>query len=414
MLIKYDKKYLTKFTFIGLLVSAIMSTYYFYDYLIQTSYSVLPQAFDDQFNLTTFKYSLLGSMFFYGYTLLQVPAGYLIDTKGIRQTIIIFCGLCVTGLVLFTFANSYWMLIVGRFLIGAGSAAAFLCATVGFSRWLPQRAFSVAMGLLQLLASIGSICGQSGVSYLTGLFGWKDVFIGLSISGLVLIVIYFMTITNALERNTSKKKKKQSNIKELLKQKQLYWISILGLISWSSVTAMANIFLIRYLYWHNHWSTETSSNSLIVFWLAIGLSAPWLGHFSNFLKSRKAVLYIGFSIQIICTLYIIWFPNYSPLLLSFVFIGLGASASLQIYMFLLVRENVKANLLGSASGLVNMCVVAGGGILAPIVGGIISVLHEHYGYSYSNAYNVGFYIFPILAIIGLLISIFYIKETYSK
>jgi MFS family permease len=69
---------------------------------------------------------LLGSAYFYPYALMQLPAGLLLDSWGLRKTIALFFCVAFAGSVILGLAPGIYLAIVGRTLVGLGVAMLFV------------------------------------------------------------------------------------------------------------------------------------------------------------------------------------------------------------------------------------------------------------------------------------------------
>ena len=101
-------------------------------------------------------------------------------------------------------------------------------------------------------------------------------------------------------------------------------------------------------------------------------------------------------------------------------LGVGMAAGGQILSFALVKDNNRPTITGTAIGLNNMAVVAGGALFQPFVGFILQLFWEggrdSIGvpvYTVSN-YHWGLVVVPLCFLVGLITSSFFIKETFCK
>ena len=120
-------------------VWAIMIFGWVTNYMVRSSLSPLLIPILQEFKLTYAQAGILATAFFYAYTFMQFPAGYLGDRLG-RKVVLIFCtswwglmSLC-TGL-----AHSFASLFIFRFLTGVGEGAYFSNDRPIISAYTPER-----------------------------------------------------------------------------------------------------------------------------------------------------------------------------------------------------------------------------------------------------------------------------------
>ena len=162
----------------------------------------------------------------------------------------------------------------------------------------------------------------------------------------------------------------------------------------------------------------TQSNAHIaIIWIAIGVFCPLVGLFSEILGIRLFLLRLTSVIGIVSIILILLFPFMPDYLLWICLFCFGIAPTGSILSFAVVKDVNRDN-LGAAIGFNNMMVVLGGLLFQPLVG----VLLESFGVSkiiasdaiYSHlSYQISLLVVPICFIAGLIISIFFIRETYS-
>ncbi|MBL3644461.1 MFS transporter [Bacillus sp. RHFB] len=104
-----------------LLTTALMAGYsmiYMDKNMISTA--IIPIA--EQFHLTTSQTGLIMSLFFLGYSLMQIPGGWLADKIGYKKVLMLSLSLISIFSFAFGLAGSLLMFILIRFLAGIGHA----------------------------------------------------------------------------------------------------------------------------------------------------------------------------------------------------------------------------------------------------------------------------------------------------
>ena len=104
-----------------LLITALMFGYsliYMDKNMISTA--IIPIA--EQFNLSTSQTGLIMSLFFLGYSLMQIPGGWLADKIGYKKVLILSLSLVAVFTFAFGFGGSLIIFILIRFFAGVGHA----------------------------------------------------------------------------------------------------------------------------------------------------------------------------------------------------------------------------------------------------------------------------------------------------
>src|SRR5262249_35288967 len=132
---------------------------------------------ESDLGLTHVHMSYLFAAFLVAYQLFQAYAGGLGDrygSRGVLARIALWVSLftALTGA-----ATGFVMLLVVRFLFGAGEAGAFPNATRVLARWFPPGARASAQGAFVMSATLGGAAAPVATAYLIELVGWRWSFV---------------------------------------------------------------------------------------------------------------------------------------------------------------------------------------------------------------------------------------------
>ena len=121
------------------------AVYYFYEMVLRVSPSVMTGELMSEFMVTSTALGVLASCYYYAYLMLQIPGGLIVDRLGPRIVVAASALLCAVGAYLFAYAESILLAQIGRFLIGAGSACAFISCLKIASNWFLPAQFAPLM-----------------------------------------------------------------------------------------------------------------------------------------------------------------------------------------------------------------------------------------------------------------------------
>ena len=147
-----------------------------------------------QFNLTPFWVEALLSINFIGYCLSLFFVGSLSDRYGRKRLLLLGLLSFIFGSILCLCAESYWFLILGRFLQGVGIAApsilSFLIIADMCSLKQQQFFMSILNGFMNVAVGASPVLG----SYLTLYFHWRGNFTALLLLGIFVLgmVVFFI------------------------------------------------------------------------------------------------------------------------------------------------------------------------------------------------------------------------------
>jgi len=141
------------------------------------------------FHLLPAEQGVVLSAFFFGYTLMQFPGGFVVDRFGPARvmTLSIAAWSCFTALT--GLASSLLAMLGIRFLFGLSEGPYPPAASKTVTLWFPPHEIGRANGLQLSAVSIGAAIAPLIVAPLVIHWGWRPVFYSLLIPGLLVAVV---------------------------------------------------------------------------------------------------------------------------------------------------------------------------------------------------------------------------------
>lgn len=407
------------------MICGLASTFYLYEFFLRVMPSVMMHPLMQTFHIDAKMFGILSAVFFYAYAPMQIPAGLLIDRYGPRLLMTLSVACCTLGVFLFAIATHIYIAALGRGLIGFGSAFAFIGTLVLVARWFPPRYFAFITGTIQLLGCVGAIAGETLIALITKHTNWRIVLIGASILGLVLMVLYGLFIRNAPRRLKIPQIKDPNHsdtwarLSVVCRNPQTWWVALCAFASWAPISILASLWGIPFLMRYYQTDITMAATAIAAVWTGVALASPLVGWWSNVIKRRNLPLTLCYAIGFVCTMLAIYTPHLRWSFMIVLLFLIGVSASSQVITFGIVEDNNPASVEGTAIGLNNMAVIFGGIILQPLIGIMLKlnwdgVVFNHLPvYALSN-YRKALIFAPLSSLIGLLTSLFLLRETHCK
>jgi sugar phosphate permease len=384
------------------------------------------------FGLSATGFGILSAFYYYAYVPLQVPVGVMLDRFGPRILITIACAICVLGCYLFTATDIFWVGATARFLMGFGSAFAFVGVLKLATIWLPEDKLGMVSGMASALGTIGAMLGDNIMAKFVLTSGWKATINWSAAIGVVLTVILWFGIRD--KKHNQKQsgsittfKKSIVDLYIIAKNPQIWLNGMFGCLVYLPTTVFAELWGIPYLQ-HAHGLSKTAAsfaNSMVFMGFMCG--APLMGFISDKLKKRRAPMRIGASLAAFLMLILVFVENLTASQITILLFAMGLFYSSQCLVFAVGRELSPREAAGTAMAMTNMIVMLGAMFLQPIVGKLldysvskhidttllsatdIASLHDLY---MPKDYQFALSIIPIGMVIAAFIT-FFIKETYA-
>ena len=167
---------------------------FFFLNVLNSSYSTLLSLIKEDFSLTYTMSGALMSGYFAGYTLGQIPWGFMADRHGSRRIMVLSILGISSSTVLFGFSQDFWQAIATRFLAGILGAGIFVPAVRLVSGWFPQDSRGTALGILSIGGSTGLILASWVTPLIALSLGWKGAIKLSGTLGILSTAIMWLTI----------------------------------------------------------------------------------------------------------------------------------------------------------------------------------------------------------------------------
>lgn len=147
------------------LICGLAGTFYCYEYLLRISPNVMLNDLMLEFDIRAGAVGNLAAFFYYAYTPLQLPAGFLLDRFGPRRMLTFATLCCAIGTLLFSATTVLEIAQFGRFLVGFGSAFALLGVLKLSAIWIPSVYFPMMVGFIITFGTLGAMFGNIVMSW---------------------------------------------------------------------------------------------------------------------------------------------------------------------------------------------------------------------------------------------------------
>ncbi|HNV93603.1 MAG: regulatory protein UhpC [Candidatus Methanofastidiosum methylothiophilum] len=415
-----EKKYRWILLFTLLLV-------YFFVYFHRVSSAVISKDLLHEFGVSALSLGLLSSMYFYSYSLFQIPVGIFSDTIGPRKTIAFLTIFSAIGSFLFGMALNFNMALFARLIIGIGVSGVWIPALKLFSVWYSKREYATIVGILLAVGNLGAVSASYPLALIVNDFGWRYAFYVIGIISIFLAVISWIFIRDSPEAYLNKNKevegpksisKKQylsrEHIKLIFKNKDVWILSIWLFVAYGALLAYQGLW--AYPYFRDVYNLSKATSGFILMFVSIGmlLGSPSIGYFSDkIMKCRKKVLILWLSLFSLPWILISFFTaSINITLLYILSFWMGFFGCGNVVVFAIIKEQFPLEITGTAQSIVNVFPFVGAAIFQTFLGYILDLVGGFEGVYPVEAYSLAFK-FVFACIIIVYIMSFFIKETMT-
>lgn len=410
----------------GWLICGLAALFYFYEYLLRVSPAVMSNELMLNYHINAAGFGLLSGVYMYIYSPLQLFVGLLMDRYGPRVLLLQACAMCVIGTYLFACSHSLTIGIIGRFLVGFGSAFAFVGVLKLAIIWLPPKRFAIVSGMAMALGKIGGLTGVNLLTALVSRFGWQSTCNYAVIFGAVLLLVMIYFIQDGFRsghsastgQQVSSMTKALSGLIEIVKTKQMWISGTIGCLLYLPTVVFADLWGPMFFRQVYHFSNAKAAGVVSFIYLGWAIGGFMVGWISNKLRSRRLPITVGSLVSASLLSLVFMTPGWSGVTVSLIFLVFGIFSSAQVLTFTIGREISSSKSAGTAIALTNMFIMIGGAVLQPMVGIVLdwmwdgTIVDGLHVYSTAN-FQVALSVLPAGLLLSVILS-FFLKESFCR
>ncbi len=410
------KRWKAIYPWVAITVSAL---FLFYKYILQISPSIMSNDLMRAFHVHGVGLGNLAATFFYSYLVTQLFVGILLDKYSARYLSTIAIIIAALGAYLFSIAHCLLMAEISRMMMGIGAAFATVSYMKVATLWFKPNQFAFISGLLTTAAMLGAIFGEAPLSLVVDISGWRQSLFLCAVFGFIIAILFVLVIrdqhtSKAFEYHSPKTSIAMRDVWQVLSKKQNWLLTFYSGLAFSPVAVFGGLWGNPFLEEAHHLSRTDAATLISLIFAGLAIGGPVLGLVSDFIRSRRKVMFFGTILSFISMLAIIYItilPIWTLVILLF-FFGFGAS----VFMlgFAIGKEINKVALAATVVALINTGDAIFGAYTEPLIGKLLDLewsgrILNNIHYFSAQDYRQAFLLLPAYLLLAILL-IFFIKE----
>jgi sugar phosphate permease len=407
----------------------LLASLYFVGYFQRVAPAVMVDELMRDFAIAATMLGNLSAIYFYTYAAMQIPSGLLADAVGPRRVGTAAAVVAVAGTVLFAQADSLWLASLGRGLIGASVAVAFVACMKLAGHWFPANRFATVTGMSLLIGNLGGVLAGVPLSEAVAGVGWRAAMLASAgVTLLLAAVVWWWVRDDPSDRgyashahpealNNSGMSPRRS-LKLVVSERDTWLLFFAGGLIAAPVLTFAGLWGVPYLVQVH--GLERSHAAVFTTTMLLGFAAggPLLGALSDRIGRRK-LPYLGAAlVHALGWVLFLLVDGLSATALYLLFAAIGFSAGGLIIGFAFAREVNHPGAAGTVGGVVNMAVLGFAAIQQSAMGWILdrnwqgAVIEGARVYD-AAAYHAAF-LWLAFSAVGAVAFVALTRETYCR
>lgn len=351
-----------------------------------TNAVIAPQLITD-LSLGTEDLGLLSAAFFYAFGLAQIPITVFLDRIGARSMMTGFSLIGLAGALVFSWADSLAMGILGRSLLGIGMACNLMGTLKLLTLWFDPLRFATLSGIVLALGTLGNMAATSPFVLLVDWIGWREAIRALAALTLVLVLVFYAVVRDRPEGPGKKPctpglpgepSHWLEDLRLLFRNKD-YWIISYGtFVRYGVFAAFQTLWAGPFLMEGVGLSPVAAGNLIFLVNVGLLLSGPFWGAISDrVLKTRKWLVCFDLGVlALLLSLTACTTGDTSLVALLVLFFGFGLFQPGTL-MYVQVKEIMPLRMAGTAMTGVNFFTMVGAAFFLQILGGLMQSLYPN-------------------------------------
>jgi len=407
----------------------LLASLYFVGFFQRVAPAVMVDELMRDFSIAATLLGNLSAIYFYTYAAMQIPSGLLADAVGPRRVGTAAAVIAAMGIVLFAQADTLWVASLGRGLIGASVAVAFVACMKLAGHWFPANRFATVTGVSLLIGNLGGVLAGVPLSEAVAGIGWRmAMLISAGVTAVLAVVVWLWVRDDPSERGYASHAHPEAlsnaamspwrSLNLVISERDTWLLFFAGGLIAAPVLTFAGLWGVPYLVQVNGMARSEAAGFTTAMLLGFAVGGPLLGALSDRMGRRK-MPYLGAAL--VHTLGwggFLLAPDLSHAARYLLFAVIGFSAGGLIVGFAFSREVNHPGAAGTVGGVVNMAVLGFAAIQQSAMGWILDrhwqgALLDGARIYDAAAYHAAFLWLAISAL-GAVVSVALTRETYCR
>ena len=325
--------------------------------------------------LSNEQFSWLQTAFLLSYAAMYVIGGRLLDMLGTRRGFLLIMLWWSLACALHSLATGFVLLVIARFLLGAGEGGGFPAATRVVAEWIEPQKRSTAMGLINAGTAVGSVLAPPIIGFILLTSGWRAVFLASGGAGLCWVVWWAVSyrpnssIKSAAVEAPPEKPMRWSQVPRMHNVQAFVFAKFMSDSAWYFLL----FWLPKYLYDARGFDIKQVSAYAWIPYAASGVGSFIGGWFSSWLLRRGRSLDAARKIALGCCAFAmpaVMLVSLTPVSMALALFSIAffAQQAWSGLVMTLPADIFPLNAVGTVAGLIGFGGAMGGAIFGLVVG----------------------------------------------
>jgi len=382
-----------------MLIWLCITMFYCYQYILRLLPNMIMPELTNKFAITSSDFGVFAGIYYCGYILFHLPIGILLSRFSSKLVLTICIILAAIGIIPVGYLDSWYYVILGRFLTGVGSSAAIIGA-FHFLRIAFPDSFTKSLGTTVCFGLITAVYAMNPISQFLISMELNYTIGILLITGILIAALSYFTLPEIIIKTSYNVS--LADIKAVLLNYKLIIIATLSGMMVGPMEGFADAWGSSFI--STVYNINRESANYIISFVLIGMciGSILLPYIADKTKSFYEITLVSALLMSLAFLYLLSrLGNISTLYITCFIIGIASAY--QSVILSKITTLVQSNLSGTAAALGNMIIMSFGFFFHNVIGTVINYYGLWFNQGQDTVHSVSAYISGIAIIPIMLI-----------
>jgi predicted MFS family arabinose efflux permease len=261
---------------------ATVATAYAIAFLQRVSPQSVSLSFMQDFGTDAAGVAVLASSYFWGYTLMQIPAGLLVDRYGVKRVVLFSMAASSFGSLAFALAPNLLDVFAARLIVACGDALVFTALLKLVAVSFTDERFGVMSGISQVSGYVGGVMATTPLAAAVTGFGWRACFVFIACVGVANLGFASLALQpDPVSRSAKTLGGVLAASRQSLSQIANWGCAMTFASHFAVVTTLSGVWGIPMVAHFFHMSPSAASTPLLAFMVGNAIGSIFLGHMAD-------------------------------------------------------------------------------------------------------------------------------------
>jgi predicted MFS family arabinose efflux permease len=261
---------------------ATVATAYAIAFLQRVSPQSVSLSFMQDFGTDAAGVAMLASSYFWGYTLMQIPAGLLVDRYGVKRVVLFSMAASSLGSAAFALAPNLMDVFAARLIVACGDALVFTALLKLVALSFTDERFGVMSGISQVSGYVGGVMATTPLAAAVTGFGWRACFVFIACVGVANLAFASLALKpDPASRSAKTLGGVLAASRQSLSQIANWGCAMTFASHFAVVTTLSGVWGIPMVAYFFNMSPSAASTPLLAFMVGNAIGSIFLGHMAD-------------------------------------------------------------------------------------------------------------------------------------